>query len=131
MAKKDISKRLWDYGMAHEAELMSRYSRGPDGRTGFEEVTATTPDISEHCDFEFNDLVWFRPHGKLNDGQLPGELGLWLGISHRVGSNVSHWILPVSGNAQSHTSVQHVTREDFVKPECKAAIDVFLADVKA
>ena len=43
---------------------------------------------------------------------------------------MSHWILPVSGNAQSHTSVQHVTREDFVKPECKAAIDVFLADVK-
>ena len=82
MAKKDISKRLWDYGMVHEAELMSRCSRGPDGRTGFEEVTGTTPDISEYCDFEFNDLVWFRPHGKLNEGQLPGELGLWLGISH-------------------------------------------------
>ena len=94
-------------------------------------MTGTTPIISEHCKFEFCDLVWFWPHGKQNEGQPPGELGLWLGISHRVGSNVSHWILPITGNAQSHTSILHVTQEDFVKPECKAAIDVFLADSKA
>ena len=76
MARKDVSKRLWDYGMVYETELMNRYSRGPDGRTRFEEVTGTTPDISEYCDFELNDLVWFRPHSKLNEGQLPGELGI-------------------------------------------------------
>ena len=68
MAQKDISKCLWDYGMVHETELMSRYSQGPDGRTRFEEVTGTTPNVSEHCDFEFNNLVWFGPHSKLNEG---------------------------------------------------------------
>ena len=43
---------------------------------------------------------------------------------------MSHWILPVKDNVQSHTSVQHVTQKDIVKPKCKAAIDVFLTDVK-
>ena len=95
--------------MVHKTKLVSGHSWGPEGRTGFEEVTGTTPNISEYCDFKFNNLVWFRPHGKLNEGQLPGDLGLWLGISHRVGSNMSYWILAVSGNEQSHTSVQHVT----------------------
>ena len=42
-----------------------------------------------------------------------------------------YWILPVAGNVQSHTSVQHVTQKDFVKPKYKAANDVFLADLKA
>ena len=105
--------------------------RGPNGRTGLEEVTGTASDISECCNFEFDKLVWFWPHGELNEGQLPGELGLWLGASHQVGSDVSNWFLPVTGNAQSHTSLQHVTQEDFVEPKCKAAHDVFLADANA
>ena len=44
---------------------------------------------------------------------------------------MSYWTLPVAGNLQFHTSVQHVAHEDFVKPECKAAVDVFLAGIKA
>ena len=76
MAQKDISKWIWDYGMVFETELMSQHSWGLDGRTGSEKVTETTPNISEYCNFEFNDLVWFRPHGMPNEGQLPGELSL-------------------------------------------------------
>ena len=68
--------------MVHKTEPMSQHFQGPDIRTGFEEVTGTTPDVSEHCGFEFDDLVWFQPNGELNEGQLPGKLGLWLGTSH-------------------------------------------------
>jgi hypothetical protein len=34
-------------------------SHGEDGRSGHEEVTGNTPDISEWLDFEFYDLVWW------------------------------------------------------------------------
>ena len=106
------------------------HSRGPDGRTGHEEVTGNTPDISEYTDFEFCDLVWFRPHGKLNEGQFNAELALWIGISHRVGSDMSYWVLPKSGVVQSHTTVQHVTKEDHASAEHRDRIQKFLVDIK-
>jgi hypothetical protein len=34
-------------------------ARGSDRRTGYDEVTGLTPDISEWLDFEFYDLVWW------------------------------------------------------------------------
>ena len=129
-AKKDASHRLWDYGMVYETELMNRYARGPDGRTGFEEVTGNTPDISEWCDFEFHDLVWYRPHGKLTEEDKAFELGLWIGVSHRVGSDMSYWILPKSGVVGSCTTVQHVTKEDHANPEHRQNIDDFLVGIK-
>jgi hypothetical protein len=128
--KKDASHRLWDCGMVHEAELMKRYARGRDGRTGYEEVTGNAPDISEGCDFEFYDLVWYRPHGKLTDAQKSAELGLWIGVSHRVGSDMSHWILPKTGVVGSYTTVQHVTKEDYANPQHRGDIDEFYATIK-
>ena len=32
MAKKSVPRRLWDFGLVYEAELLSRLSRGRDGR---------------------------------------------------------------------------------------------------
>ena len=116
--------------MVYETELMNRYSRGPDGRTGFEEVTGDTPDISEWCDFKFYDLVWFRPHGKLGDADSPADLGLWIGVSHRVGSDMSYWILPKSGHVGSYTTVQHVTKEDHANPKHRESIEEFLQQIK-
>jgi hypothetical protein len=64
MVKKNIPRRLWDYGLVYEAEIISRISRGPKGRTGIETITGDTPDISEWLDFDFYDLVWYwdAPH---------------------------------------------------------------------
>ena len=49
--------RLWDYGITHESEIMSRTARGPEERTGIERITGNTPDISEWTDFSFYNLV--------------------------------------------------------------------------
>jgi len=73
MNKKRVPKRLWDYGLVYEAEILSRVSRGKDGRTGYEEITGQTADISEWLDFEFYDLVWwFDRHVKpdMTDGTM-------------------------------------------------------------
>ena len=58
MTKKKVPKRLWDFGLVYESELLSRMAHKSDRRTGYKEVTGQTPDISEWLDFEFYDLVW-------------------------------------------------------------------------
>jgi hypothetical protein len=59
MTKKQVPKRLWDFGLVYESELLARMSRGQDGRNGYEEVTGDTPEIGEWLDFEIYDLVWW------------------------------------------------------------------------
>jgi hypothetical protein len=59
MQKKNVCSRLWDYGLVYESKLLTRMSRGDDGRSGYEQVTGETPNISEWLDFEFYDLVWW------------------------------------------------------------------------
>jgi hypothetical protein len=59
MQKKNVYSWLWDYGLVYEGELLTRMSCGDNGRSGYEQVTGETPNISEWLDFEFYDLVWW------------------------------------------------------------------------
>jgi hypothetical protein len=59
MQKKNVYSWLWDYGLVYEGMLLTRMSCGNDGRSGYEQVTGETLDISEWLDFEFFDLVWW------------------------------------------------------------------------
>ena len=110
----------------YESELLSRMARGSDQRTGYEEVTGQTPDISEWLDFEFYDLVWWldRPT-KPNITDDTRRLARWLGVSHRVGSDLSYWLITESGKIISKTSVEHVTRDDYLQADKKAEIEEF------
>jgi hypothetical protein len=36
------------------------------------------------------------------------RLARWLGVAHRVGSNLCYWLLLESGKVIAHTTVQHV-----------------------
>jgi hypothetical protein len=95
MTKKKVQKWLWDFRLIYESELLSRMARGSDRRTGYEEITGQTPDISEWLDFEFYDLVWWldRPM-KPNFTDNTRRLACWLGVSHRVGSDLAIGSLP-------------------------------------
>ena len=131
MEKKNVPKNLWDYGLVYESELLTRMSRGPDGRTGYEEVTGQTPDISEWLDFEFYDLVWYLDIPvKPNVVDRTRKLGRWLGVSHRVGSDMCYWILTASGKVISRTSVEHVVRSDYQQEEKKKEIEEFDGKLK-
>ena len=101
-------------------------ARGKNNRTGYEEVTGQTPDISEWLDFEFFDLVWWldRPN-KPDFMENTRWLAQWLGVSHQVGSDLSYWLITESGKIISKTSVEHVTRDDYLQAEIKAEIDWF------
>ena len=126
MTKKNVPKRLWDFGLVYEGEILSRMSRGRDRRCGYEEVFGETADISEWLDFEFYDLVWWWDrHDKPDSTDDPRRLARWLGVSHRVGSDLCYWLITEHGKIISKTSVEHVIQDDYLKPEIKARIDSF------
>ena len=127
MMLKGIHRRLWDRVMVYEAEILSLISRGKGNRTGLEQVTGMTPDISEYCDFEPGDEVWYYPGSgvKLDTVDDPRQLGLWLGVSHRVGSDMCYWILTASGKIIANTSVQHIIRTERENPSIARRIQEF------
>ena len=126
MNKKKVPKRLWDFGLVYESELLSRMARGSSKRTGYEEVTGQTPDISEWLDFEFYDLVWWldRP-SKPDFSENTRRLARWLGVSHRIGSDLCYWLITGSGKIISKTSVEHVIRDDHLNKDTMAEIERF------
>ena len=40
------------------------------------------------------------------------KIGRWLGIAHRVGSDMTYWILTESGKVIARSTVQHITTTD-------------------
>ena len=122
MATKRIPRRLWDYGLVYESEIMSRTARGDDKRTGIERITGDTPDISEWLDFDFYDPVWFWDHP---DGQENPCIGRWLGVAHRIGSDMCYWILKSNGNVLARTTVQHIPELELRKDELKEKLNRF------
>eukprot|EP01082_Thalassiosira_pseudonana_P000209 g18.t1 g18 contig1:46045-47384(+) len=112
MITKKVQRRMWCYGLRYLAKLSQFIPQRADTRTGYEVVTGRTPDISEYCDFAFWDLVWYHTRTAANMGKDSRALGRWSGVSHRVGSDMCYWIMPVSGQMISETTVQHVTSND-------------------
>ena len=56
------------------------HSTGPNSRTGYEEITGNTPDISEWLDFDFWDMVWWLEEKKPGMDNANARLGRWAGI---------------------------------------------------
>ena len=122
MSVKKIPRRLWDYGLVYESEIMSRTARGSDKRTGMERITGDTPDISEWVDFDFYDPVWYWDNPDNPENPL---IGRWLGVAHRVGSDMCYWILKPNGHVLARTTVQHVPDLDLKKDEVKEKLQDF------
>ena len=130
MVRKRVPRRLWDYGMRWVCETNGlTYSTarelGLGGGIPLEQVTGETPDISEYLDFGFYDWVWFHE----NAGLGPRKLGKWLGVSHRVGTLMSYYVLQENGTVVSRTSVQRITNLEQRVEENKTAFADFLASI--
>lgn len=125
MLYKRIPSRLWCFGIEHQAKLLQFIPRGRNERSGYEMLTGTTPDISEYLDFDFYDLVWYWRSSHPSLSEHDRELARWMGVAHRVGSDMCYWLMPVSGIPVVNTTVQHVTLEDLRNPEIKARVEEF------
>ena len=120
---------LWDYRLVYEAEILSWMLRGHDGRSGLERLTGQTPDISEWIDFTFYNLVWYYPLEKPALEEHLLTLGQWLGILHRIGSNLLYWILTEARHVILCSTVQHVTDAESKLPGVQTQIDDFTKQV--
>ena len=125
MRKRNIPNRLWCFGLEHQARLMNFIPRGRNERSGYEIVTGRTPDISEYLDFDFYDLVWYWRSAHPSLSEHDQELARWMGVAHRVGSDMCYWLMPVSGVPIVNTTVQHVTAEDLRNPDIQSRVDDF------
>ena len=86
-------------------------------------MTGETVDISEYLDFGFYDWVWFRENAGLGETKLEK----WLGVSHRVGTMMSFWVITSTGKVLSRTTVQRVTNLELQLEENKTKCLAFTA----
>ncbi len=68
MSTQNVPKRLWCFGLEHQACLMHFIPRGRNNRMGYKMILGRIPDISEYLDFDFFNLVWYwhLPHPSLS-----------------------------------------------------------------
>ena len=96
MIRNRVPRRLWKDGMRLVCETMQRTSTQAGrlaGCTPIESVTGETVEISEYLNFGFYDRVWYHENAGLGE-RLHGRL---LGVSHRIGSLMSYYILTQTG----------------------------------
>ena len=93
MRASQVPSRLWDYGLVYISEIQSLLARGQDDRPGIERITGNAVDISKWLDFDFYERVWYWDQKKMDMTDEQAKLGRWLGIAHRVGSDMTYWIL--------------------------------------
>jgi hypothetical protein len=125
MRESQIPSRLWDYGLVYVAEVQSLLARGNDNRPGIEKIMGQTVDISEWLDFDFYERVWYWDQKKMDMAGKQARLGRWLGIAHRVGSDMTYWILTESGNVIARSTVQHITTSDMATDAMKDRVKLF------
>ena len=83
--QQDCAKMTLGSWSNYESELLTHMAQGWDRRTGYEEVTGQTLEISEWTNFDFYDLVWWwHIPSKPNITDNPQHLACWLGVSHHV-----------------------------------------------
>jgi hypothetical protein len=88
-------------------------------------LRANTIDISEWLDFDFFERVWYWDQTKMDMTEEQACIGRLLGISHRVGSDMTYWILTESGHVIARSTVQHITVSNTATNEMKKRVQTF------
>ena len=73
----------------------------------------------------YRDLVWYWRSAHPSLSEHDRELARWMGVAHRVGSNMCYWLMPVSDIPIVNTTVQHITGEDLRNPDIKNRVEEF------
>ena len=92
------------------------------GRTPWEVVTGSTPNILEWIEFDWYQPVWYHDPGDFLNNNLE-HVGRWLGVSHRVGQALCYWILPSSGRPIARTTVRPWTNNDRCDPNSMTRLE--------
>jgi hypothetical protein len=58
-------------------------------------------------------------------------IGRWLGIAHRVGSDMTYWVLTKSGRIIARSTNQHITMTDMQQEAIRQLMEVFDMSITA
>ena len=84
------------------------------------------PTLQSMLTLSFMTLLWWWDRGDKNSSTVdPKRLARWLGISHRIGSDLCYWLITESGQIISKSSIQHVIKDNFINPDIKVTIENF------
>jgi hypothetical protein len=125
MRENQVPSRLWDYGVVYISEIQSLLARRSDQQPGIEKVLGQTVDISEWLDFYFYDRVWYWDDLKTDMNNEQTLIGRWLGIAHRIGSDMTYWILTNAGHVIARSTVQHITLSDMATDTIRNRLSAF------
>ena len=83
-------------------------------------------EISEYMDSGFYDQVWYHENARIGE-RLHSR---WLGVSHRIGSLISYYILTQTGSVISRTTVQRVTNLELKIDDHKALFAEYDSEIR-
>jgi hypothetical protein len=129
MRSNQVPSRLWDYGLVYISEIQSILAQGIDQRPGIKRLTGDTINISEWLDFDFYNRISYWDQKKMDMTDEQAKIGCWLGIAHRVGSDMTYWVLTESGNVIARSTVQHLTTADMATDAMKTRLQTFDANL--
>jgi len=133
-------KLLWDFCIEWVAAIRCLTAHDIPGlgdRVPEEQITGHMPDISEYCQFDWYQLVWYHDYQNFPDS--PKRLAKWARVAHDVGGPMCFWLIPKSCIPIACTSVSLLTEDEAASPAIQklaealdAAIDKKIGDsVKA
>ena len=111
-------RRLWSYALkwcSHVRQLTASDIPELDGRTPFEHVIGSTPDISPLAMFQFYQPVYYR----MPMAQFPFEkrlIGRWLGLADDCTDDMAYEILTQEGNHVTRKDVWAIPEDDLKNP---------------
>ena len=119
----------WDYGIRWVCKVMQQTTSTAghlEGHDALKQLTGEMPKILEYLDFSFYDACWYNDNDSLGETNL----GRWLGVSHRVGSLMSYWVLTQQGYVISWTTVSRVTNLELQTADVKTRLTDYTSAIK-
>ena len=69
--------------------------------------------------------MYYYDQKKIEIDGTGSRLTRWLGVAHRIGSDLCYWLLLESGKIIARTTVRHVVRGDYLNDDVKVKLDRF------
>jgi hypothetical protein len=121
MHSRQVPQSLWDFCCAWACDVRSKTAHKSfelDGRTPYEMIMGSTPDISSLIDYDFYEPIWY--YDELSNFPEPKrKMARWLGETHNIGQAMNYYILPLSGIPIVRSSIQAITPEERLKDAFK------------
>ena len=127
MQKTETPIRLWCYAYEYSADLLCLCATGRfdlKGRTPYETVMNSTPDISEYVTYGWFQYCWFY-----DENTKSKSLCRWLGPAHHVGQAFCSYLLLANGQVITRSSVIPIQDEELENDHMREQCSRFMKQV--